>query len=221
MRGLSRKDWKRWENGFYKLKHVEFICANCENSKPQLDRWKLGRRGAAWYEEDVKGSHLETSILSFYISYWVKSFFLWHLGSHLVLIGTVHNCVLETYQTGKAHHKHCETNHQLSHVPAMQRILESFNDMFLKRTKRPHHHDNHHHHQQQMNIIKIMTCCEGTCGRSGEGWMASTWKTLQRGSSSSTRSPSPSSSPSSSRSSRSPSSPSSSRSPHDHDDHLQ
>ena len=34
--------------------------------EPQLDNW-LGRGGTPWYEEDVKGSHLETSLLSFYL----------------------------------------------------------------------------------------------------------------------------------------------------------
>ena len=37
----------------------------------------------------------------------------------------IHDCVQDTHQTGKAHHKHCETNHQLSHVPEMHKIVSS------------------------------------------------------------------------------------------------
>ena len=62
--GPSRKDWKRKENSFYTL--IANYVSEKLKAEPQLDNW-LGRGGTPWYEEDVKGSHLETSLLSFYL----------------------------------------------------------------------------------------------------------------------------------------------------------
>ena len=93
------------------------------------------------------------------------------------------------YQTGKAHHEHCESNHQLSHIPEKKTesyilILEWFSGNhanqvdFTNSTSR---------FQVCLScgtccvfcVFVCFTCCAGTYGRSGGGWRASTWKTLE------------------------------------------